>query len=151
MGLGQGEPAGPAAAVALAREGDAVDQRFVVGGAVAQGADVAGGGEHVGALAAAVRERLVQGLAPQGGVVVDVLAVRAVAAGAALVEQVGASRCRRCPGAAALIVAALLAAVAAVMAAAGKKQIAKAGTPAPEQAIDSVKADVAEIKEAAHR
>ncbi|MFI6415339.1 phage holin family protein [Streptomyces sp. NPDC050585] len=53
--------------------------------------------------------------------------------------------------ASALIIAALLAAVAAGMAAAGKKQIAKAGTPAPEQTIDSVKADVAEIKEAAHR
>ncbi|WP_411111580.1 phage holin family protein [Streptomyces sp. c-19] len=53
--------------------------------------------------------------------------------------------------ASALIIAALLATVAAVMAAAGKKQIAKGGTPAPEQAIDSVKADVAEIKEAAHR
>ncbi|MGW6940331.1 phage holin family protein [Streptomyces xanthophaeus] len=53
--------------------------------------------------------------------------------------------------ASALIIATLLAAVAAGMAAAGKKQIAKAGTPAPEQAIDSVKADVAEIKEAAHR
>ncbi|MEV6249446.1 phage holin family protein [Streptomyces sp. NPDC051742] len=51
----------------------------------------------------------------------------------------------------ALIIAALLAAVAAVMAAAGRKQIAKGGTPAPEQAINSVKADVAEIKEAAHR
>ncbi|MGW6862487.1 phage holin family protein [Streptomyces xanthophaeus] len=49
--------------------------------------------------------------------------------------------------ASALIIAALLAAVAAVMAAAGKKQIAKAGTPASEQAIDSIKADVAEIKE----
>ncbi|WP_405532942.1 phage holin family protein [Streptomyces avidinii] len=51
----------------------------------------------------------------------------------------------------ALILAALLAAVAAAMAAVGKKQIAKAGTPSPEQAIDSVKADMAEIKEAAHR
>ncbi|MFD3697930.1 phage holin family protein [Streptomyces sp. NPDC058646] len=53
--------------------------------------------------------------------------------------------------ASALIIAAVLAAIAAGMAVAGKKQIAKAGTPAPEQAIDSVKADVAEIKEAAHR
>lgn len=53
--------------------------------------------------------------------------------------------------ASALIIAALLAAIAAGMAAAGKKQIAKAGTPAPEQTIDSVKADMAEIKEAAHR
>ncbi|MFF3015452.1 phage holin family protein [Streptomyces sp. NPDC057939] len=53
--------------------------------------------------------------------------------------------------ASALIIAALLAAVAAAMAAAGKKQITKAGAPAPQQTIDSVKADVAEIKEAAHR
>ncbi|MGW7065103.1 phage holin family protein [Streptomyces sp. NPDC054904] len=53
--------------------------------------------------------------------------------------------------ASALIIAALLAAVAAAMAAAGTKQIAKAGTPAPQQTIDSVKADVTEIKEAAHR
>ncbi|MFI6583144.1 phage holin family protein [Embleya sp. NPDC050493] len=53
--------------------------------------------------------------------------------------------------ASALITAALLAAVAAAMAAAGKKQIAKAGTPVPERTIDSVKADVAEIKEKAHR
>ncbi|MGW0467782.1 phage holin family protein [Streptomyces sp. NPDC003027] len=53
--------------------------------------------------------------------------------------------------ASALIIAALLAAVAAGMAAAGKKQITRAGTPAPEQAIAGVKADVAEIKEAAHR
>ncbi|WP_405442541.1 phage holin family protein [Streptomyces avidinii] len=44
-----------------------------------------------------------------------------------------------------------LAAVAAVMAASGKKRITKAGTPAPQQAIHSVQADVAEIKEAAHR
>ncbi|MFD9303190.1 phage holin family protein [Streptomyces sp. NPDC060048] len=68
--------------------------------------------------------------------------VAAVIAALALLLPVWAS---------ALIIAALLAAVAAVMAAAGKKQIAKAGTPTPEQAIDSVKADVAEIKEAAHR
>ncbi|MET7370832.1 phage holin family protein [Streptomyces sp. NPDC005566] len=53
--------------------------------------------------------------------------------------------------ASALIIAALLAAVAAGMATAGKKQITKAGSPTPEQTIDSVKADVAEIKEAAHR
>ncbi|MEV8535511.1 phage holin family protein [Streptomyces sp. NPDC051211] len=68
--------------------------------------------------------------------------VAAVIAALALLLPVWAS---------ALIIAALLAVVAAVMAAAGKKQIAKAGTPAPEQAIDSVKADVAEIKEKAHR
>ncbi|THA35121.1 phage holin family protein [Streptomyces sp. A1277] len=53
--------------------------------------------------------------------------------------------------ASALIVTAVLAAVAAVAALAGKRQITEAGAPAPEQTIDSVKADVAEIKEKAHR
>lgn len=53
--------------------------------------------------------------------------------------------------AAALIVAVVLAAIAAVLAAAGKKQIARAVPPVPEQTVDSVKADVAEIKERAHR
>ncbi|WP_097982414.1 phage holin family protein [Streptomyces sp. f150] len=53
--------------------------------------------------------------------------------------------------AAALIVTAVLAAVAGAAAFAGKKQIARAGTPAPEQTIDSVKADLAEVKERAHR
>ncbi|MEU9303824.1 phage holin family protein [Streptomyces sp. NPDC048269] len=53
--------------------------------------------------------------------------------------------------ASALILAVVLAVVAAVAAVAGRKQIAKAGAPAPEQTIDSVKADLAEIKEKAHR
>ncbi|MFI1583948.1 phage holin family protein [Embleya sp. NPDC020630] len=53
--------------------------------------------------------------------------------------------------ASALITAALLTAVAAGMAAAGKKQIAEAGAPAPERTIDSFRADVAVIKEKAHR
>ncbi|MDH6213721.1 phage holin family protein [Streptomyces pseudovenezuelae] len=53
--------------------------------------------------------------------------------------------------AAALIVTAVLAAVTALMAALGKQQISKAAPPAPQQTIDSVKADVAEIKEKAHR
>ncbi|MFF1556236.1 phage holin family protein [Streptomyces sp. NPDC058279] len=53
--------------------------------------------------------------------------------------------------AAALIVTAVLGAMAAWAAMSGKKQIAKAGAPTPEQTIDSVKADVAEIKERAHR
>ncbi|MET9378560.1 phage holin family protein [Streptomyces sp. NPDC003035] len=81
-----------------------------------------------------------------GAGLVGILAAQALVAGAiaalALLLPVWAS---------ALIIAALLAAVAAVMAATGKKQIAKAGTPAPEQAIAGVKADVAEIKEKAHR
>ncbi|MFJ7591221.1 phage holin family protein [Streptomyces sp. NPDC097617] len=53
--------------------------------------------------------------------------------------------------ASALIVTAVLAVAAAVVAMAGRKQIAKAGTPAPEQAMDSLKADVAAIREKAHR
>ena len=81
-----------------------------------------------------------------GAGVVGILAaqalVGAVIAALALLLPIWAS---------ALIIAALLAAVAAAMAAAGKKQIAEASTPAPEQAIDSVKADVVEIKEKAHR
>ncbi|MFF9066222.1 phage holin family protein [Streptomyces sp. NPDC014891] len=76
------------------------------------------------------------------GILAAQAAVAAVIAALALLLPLWAS---------ALITAALLAAVAAAMAAAGRSQIAKAGKPAPEQTIDSVKADVAEIKEAAHR
>jgi uncharacterized membrane protein YqjE len=53
--------------------------------------------------------------------------------------------------AAALIVTAVLGAIAAVMALSGKKQVQQGAPPAPEQTIDSVKADVAEIKESAQR
>ncbi|WP_077058193.1 phage holin family protein [Streptomyces sp. MP131-18] len=53
--------------------------------------------------------------------------------------------------AAALIVAAALAACAAVLAALGRRQLHGAAPPRPEQAIDSVQADVAEIRERAHR
>lgn len=52
---------------------------------------------------------------------------------------------------AALIVTGVLAVVTAVMAALGKQQVSKASPPAPERAVDSVKADVAEIKERAQR
>lgn len=53
--------------------------------------------------------------------------------------------------AAALIVTALLGVIAAVMALAGKKQVDRGSPPKPEQAIENVKADVAEIKGSAHR
>ncbi|MEU3524251.1 phage holin family protein [Streptomyces sp. NPDC038707] len=53
--------------------------------------------------------------------------------------------------AAALIVTAVLGVIAAVLALTGKKQVAEASPPAPEQTIQNVKADVAEIKESAHR
>ncbi|HZG04716.1 MAG TPA: phage holin family protein [Streptomyces sp.] len=53
--------------------------------------------------------------------------------------------------ASALIVCVVLLAVAAALAVAGRKQVGQASPPAPEQAIDGVKADVTEIKERAHR
>jgi uncharacterized membrane protein YqjE len=53
--------------------------------------------------------------------------------------------------ASALIVTAVLGVIAAVMALMGKKEVAQAAPPAPEQTIENVKADVAEIKESAKR
>lgn len=53
--------------------------------------------------------------------------------------------------AAALIVTAVLGVIAAVMALSGKKQVQQGAPPTPEKTIDSVKADVAEIKESAQR
>jgi uncharacterized membrane protein YqjE len=53
--------------------------------------------------------------------------------------------------AAALIVTAALGVIAAVMALGGKKEVSQAAPPAPEQTIENVKADVAEIKESAKR
>jgi uncharacterized membrane protein YqjE len=53
--------------------------------------------------------------------------------------------------AAALIVTAVLAVITAVLALTGKKEVSQAAPPTPEQTIDSVKADVAEIKESAQR
>jgi peptidoglycan/LPS O-acetylase OafA/YrhL len=52
---------------------------------------------------------------------------------------------------AALIVAGGLLAIAAVMALAGKKQIKQATPPVPEQTVESIKADLAQIAEGAHR
>ncbi|AQT76233.1 MULTISPECIES: phage holin family protein [Streptomyces] len=53
--------------------------------------------------------------------------------------------------ASALIVAGVLAVVAAVLALAGKKQVADAGAPVPARTIDSVKTDLAVMREKAHR
>jgi uncharacterized membrane protein YqjE len=53
--------------------------------------------------------------------------------------------------AAALIVTAALGVIAAVLAVTGKKQVGRAAPPTPEQTIENVKADLAEIKESAHR
>jgi uncharacterized membrane protein YqjE len=52
---------------------------------------------------------------------------------------------------AALIVGAALLAAAAVMAVLGRGHLRKAAPPLPTQAVDSVKTDVAEIRERAHR
>ena len=51
----------------------------------------------------------------------------------------------------ALIVGAALLAVAGVLAALGRSHMKRATPPVPSQAVDSVKTDVAEIKERAHR
>jgi hypothetical protein len=51
----------------------------------------------------------------------------------------------------ALVVMAVLFAVAGVLAVAGKKQMERGAPPAPQQAVDNVKADIAQIKESAHR
>jgi hypothetical protein len=53
--------------------------------------------------------------------------------------------------AAALIVTGVLFAVAAVLALTGRAQLKRAAPPTPAQAIDSVRADVEEIKGRAHR
>ncbi|MFJ3667041.1 phage holin family protein [Streptomyces sp. NPDC090106] len=53
--------------------------------------------------------------------------------------------------AAGLIVTAVLGLVAAVLAVTGKKQVDRAAPPTPRQTVENVKADVAEIKERAHR
>ncbi|MER5374979.1 phage holin family protein [Streptomyces sp. NPDC002553] len=53
--------------------------------------------------------------------------------------------------AAGLIVTAVLGVIGAVLAMSGKKQVDQAAPPMPEQTVENVKADVAEIKESAHR
>ncbi|MFI6808056.1 phage holin family protein [Streptomyces luteogriseus] len=53
--------------------------------------------------------------------------------------------------AAVLIVTAVLGAITAVLAMTGKKEVSQAAPPAPQQTVDGVKADVAEIKESAQR
>ena len=53
--------------------------------------------------------------------------------------------------AAALIVAAVFFAVAGLLAATGRAQLRRAAPPAPEETLDSVRADVDAIRERAHR
>ncbi|MFD9561652.1 phage holin family protein [Streptomyces sp. NPDC059994] len=53
--------------------------------------------------------------------------------------------------AAALIVTVVLGVIAAVLAVVGKRQVTQAAPPVPERTIESVKADVTEIKESAQR
>ncbi|MFE0106656.1 phage holin family protein [Streptomyces sp. NPDC059009] len=53
--------------------------------------------------------------------------------------------------AAALIVTGVLGVIGGVLALRGKKEVGRAAPPVPAQTIDSVKADMAEIKESARR
>jgi hypothetical protein len=53
--------------------------------------------------------------------------------------------------AAALITGAVLLAVAAALTLLGKGRLQRAAPPVPEQAVDSIKTDIAEVKERAHR
>jgi uncharacterized membrane protein YqjE len=55
------------------------------------------------------------------------------------------------PWLAALIVGAALSVISAIAALLGKARLQKATPPVPAQAVESVKADVNEIKESAHR
>jgi Putative Actinobacterial Holin-X, holin superfamily III len=66
---------------------------------------------------------------------------------AAIIALAGVLR----PWLAALIVGMALFAVAGIAALAGKGQITRATPPVPRQAAESVKADVEQIKESAHR
>ncbi|MFH9012301.1 phage holin family protein [Streptomyces sp. NPDC017943] len=79
--------------------------------------------------------------AGQGGLMLQALVATAIAALAVPLPV----------WAAALIVTAVLGVIAAIMALSGKKQVAQGAPPTPEKTIDSVKADVAEIKESAQR
>ncbi|MDX6395740.1 MAG: hypothetical protein QOJ73_6803 [Streptosporangiaceae bacterium] len=51
----------------------------------------------------------------------------------------------------ALVVGGVLFVISATLAALGRKQVRGAAPPVPQQTVDSVKADVEEIKERAHR
>jgi hypothetical protein len=52
---------------------------------------------------------------------------------------------------AALVVAVVLFAVAGVLAVSGRKQVQRATPPVPQEAVDSVKADIDEVRERAQR
>ncbi|WP_234347721.1 phage holin family protein [Streptomyces specialis] len=87
-----------------------------------------------------------------GGGMFGAAAIVAVVAFQALVATGIAALALAMPvWAAALIVTGALLVLAGTLAALGRKKVGQATPPVPEQAIDSVKADVAEIKERAHR
>ncbi|MBW8482032.1 phage holin family protein [Actinomadura parmotrematis] len=72
--------------------------------------------------------------------------------GGALVATLILALAAALPGwAAALIVTVVLFAVAGVLALVGKKRMAAAAPPKPEQAVESVREDVQEIKSRGHR
>lgn len=86
-----------------------------------------------------------------GGLLGDATLLGALVAQAVVVAGMAALALALPVWASALIVAAVSAAIAGVPAVAGKKQIARTVPPVPEQTVNSVKADVAEVKERAHR
>ncbi|GAB0108185.1 phage holin family protein [Nocardia sp. JMUB6875] len=53
--------------------------------------------------------------------------------------------------ASALIVTGVLAVITAVLALVGRSQVGQASPPTPEQTVETVKADIAQIKESSHR
>jgi membrane protein len=81
-----------------------------------------------------------------GGGVVALLGL-----GALVTAAIGALSLVLAVWAAALIVAVILFAVAGVLALTGKKQVARAQPPKPEQAIDSAQRDVADVRERGSR
>lgn len=81
-----------------------------------------------------------------GAGVVALFAVGALVAAAILALATAVA-----PWLAAVIVAVALLLVAGVLALAGKRGVTSALPPTPDQAIDSSKQDITEIKEAAHR
>jgi len=72
-------------------------------------------------------------------------------AGALIAAAIMALALAMAAWAAALIVAVVLFAVATILAITGKRQVSKAVPPAPEDAMDSVKTDIAVVKGRVHR
>jgi hypothetical protein len=92
------------------------------------------------------------GIVPESNVKVDLLTRVLVYGGGALVAAAVLGVAEAMPAwLAALIVALVLLLVAGVLAVVGKRKVASAGPPVPEQALRGVKQDVKTVKESAKR